>query len=128
MSEAFVDRPPTFFDLFSHGKVGVDQIDDYVDAWHNAHETWAKQVPLHEYLGLTWPEYQVWVCDAGSLPAIMEARVSAESLAAIVAKRLEHMRDAGRPTDGTTIFSLGNWLKHNASSDSDAHGRSRASG
>lgn len=128
MSEAFADRPPTFFDLYSKGKIGAAQIDDYVDAWHDAHETWARQVPLHEYLGLTWPEYQVWVCDVDSLPFILEARVSATPLAAIVAKRLEQMRAGGRAADGTAIVCLGNWLKQSASNDSDARSHPQASG
>lgn len=114
MSEALVDRPPTFFDRFSRGEVSADQIDDYVGAWHDAHETWAKQVSLPEYLGLTWPEYQVWVCDADALPAILEARQSGRLLAAVIAKRVEQMRAAGRPTDETAIFSLGSWLKQTA--------------
>lgn len=111
MSEAFADRPQTFFDLFGQGRVGADQIDDYVGTWHDAHETWASQVPLHEYLGLTWPEYQVWVCDAGALPAILEARRSARPLTSVITERLDHMRVLGRPTDGTKIVCLANWLK-----------------
>jgi hypothetical protein len=124
VSELFPDRPPTFFELYSYGEVRADQIDDYVGAWHDAHETWARQVPLHEFLGLTWPEYQVWVCDADSLPAILEARTSATPLATIVAKRLEQMRAGGRATDGTTIVCLGNWLKQSAGRGSDAGSRS----
>lgn len=125
MSEGFTNRLPTFFDLFSRGRISADRIDDYVDAWHDAHETWAGRVSLHEYLGLTWPEYQVWVCDADALPAIMEARVSGRPLIAVIAERVESMRAAGRPTDGTTIFTLGNWLKQSAS---DASRRSQALG
>jgi hypothetical protein len=127
MSEALMHRQ-TFFDLYSQGKVGADQIDSYVDAWHDAHESWARQIPLHEYLGLTWPEYQVWVCDADSLPVILEARVSATPLPAVIAERLEQMRASGRATDGTTIVCLGNWLKQNASAGSEAESHPRASG
>jgi hypothetical protein len=45
-----------------------------VDRWHDGHDKWAKQMPLHEYLGLTWPEYQNWVRDAGALPRILATR------------------------------------------------------
>jgi len=128
MSEASTDRPPAFFDLYCQGEVGADQIDDYVGAWHDAHETWARQIPLHEFLGLTWPEYQVWVCDADSLPAILEARASATPLASIIAKRLEQMRVGGREADETAIVCLANWLKQSASDGLDARSRPRASG
>ncbi len=74
MSEAAANRQPTFFDLFSQGIIPADQIDDYIDVWHDAHATWAKETPLHEYLGLTWPEYQAWVKDAGALSRILIAR------------------------------------------------------
>ena len=133
MAEASADRPPTFFDLYNQGEVGADQIHDYVGAWHDAHETWARQIPLHEYLGLTWPEYQVWVCDADSLPVILEARVSTVPLTVIVGKYLamkyvEQSRTGRRATDGTAILCLRNWLKQSASDGSDARSRPRASG
>jgi hypothetical protein len=123
MPEASTDRPPAFFDLSCQGEVEPDQIDDYVGAWHDAHETWARQIPLREVLGLTLPEYQVWVCDADSLPAILEARASATPLASIIAKHLEQMRVSGREADGTAIVCLANWLKQSASGDSDARSR-----
>jgi hypothetical protein len=74
MSESSASRPPTFFDRFGRGEIAAEQIDDYVDRWHDGSEKWAKQMPLHEYLGLTWPEYQGWVRDAGALPRILAAR------------------------------------------------------
>jgi hypothetical protein len=61
----------TFFDLFSRGEVSADQIDDYIEAWH---EGAGKEASLHEYLGLTWPEYQQWAEDAGSLHQILAHR------------------------------------------------------
>ena len=34
-----------------------DNVDDRVDAWHDG----ASDLPLHEYLGWTWAQYQGWV-------------------------------------------------------------------
>ena len=68
------DRAPTFYELFSRGEVVAEQIDDYVDRWHDGRDTWAKQMPLHEYLGSELAEYQNWVRDAGALPRILAAR------------------------------------------------------
>lgn len=77
MSDSSADRTPTFYDLFSRGVVVAEQIDDYVDRWHDGRDKWARQMPLHQYLGLTWPEYQDWVRDAGALPRILAARQQA---------------------------------------------------
>lgn len=35
-----------------------DEINELIEKWHNDKETTLK---LHEYLGMTWNEYAVWV-------------------------------------------------------------------
>lgn len=35
-----------------------EEINDRVDYWHDNPEL---NVPLHEYLGMTWNEYKAWV-------------------------------------------------------------------
>lgn len=39
------------------GRVHHHDIDDLVDEWHKGDS----DLPLHEYLGMTWDEYQAWV-------------------------------------------------------------------
>jgi len=46
----------TFIDLCLSGRAFVDEIDDYVDRWHKG----GTGLPLHEFLGLTRPEYSLW--------------------------------------------------------------------
>ena len=104
-------RAPSFLDLYSRGEASADDIDDFVDRWHDAQEPWAKDLELYEYLGMTHEEYKVWLCDPLALPAILDARRSGRALAAVMADRYEALRTANRPTDATILFSLDNWLK-----------------
>jgi hypothetical protein len=59
-----------FIDLALNGSVLADDIDDFIDNWHDndSGET------LHDYLGLTWQEYSLWVSDASYLSLILSAR------------------------------------------------------
>lgn len=45
-----------FMELFKAGKVMEEEIDDYVDLWHES-ET---QLSLPDFLGMTEEQYQVW--------------------------------------------------------------------
>ncbi len=47
----------TFVSQFLRGIVSVEDIDDFIDAWHNSNSN----VPLHEYLGMTMEEYKTYV-------------------------------------------------------------------
>jgi len=102
---------PAFFDLYSQGEVSADEVDDFVGRWHEEKEPSAKHLALHEHLGLSHEEYEVWLCDPDALPQILAARRSNRSLVDVMAEHFEEMRRADRPEDVTTLFSLGNWLK-----------------
>ncbi len=104
-------RAPSFLDLYSRGEASADDIDDFVGGWHDAQEPWAQDLELYDTLGMTHEEYEVWLCDPLALPAILDARRSRRTLAAVMADRYEALRAANRPADATILFSLGNWLK-----------------
>jgi len=104
-------RTPSFFDLYSKGEATADDIDDFVGRWHENQEPWALAMSLHEYLGLSREEYEIWLYDPLSLPCILEARQARRSLVNIMAERYEQLRAANRPEHATIIFSLGHWLK-----------------
>ena len=111
MSEVHAEtRAPTFLDLYDQGKVGADDVDEFVSRWHADQEPWAKNLSLHEYLGMTHAEYEVWVCDPFSLPCILAARQSGQALADVMTDRYEAMRATGRRVDAAILHSLGNWL------------------
>lgn len=109
MSETRADAStPTFFDLYSQGKALPEDINDFIDRWHD--EVRTRDVPLHDYLGLSRDEYEVWLYDPLCLPQILEARTSGRRLVEIMAERFETMRRINNPAHKTILFSLGNWL------------------
>jgi hypothetical protein len=112
MSEVRIQaRAPSFFDLYSRGEAASDDIHDFIGRWHDDQEPCAHDMPLHQYLGLTRDEYEVWLYDSFSLPCILQARQPGGELVDIMAARYAQLRAADRREDGTIIFSLGNWLQ-----------------
>lgn len=67
---------PTFFELYSCGKALAEEIDDFIDRWHEemTGKSGKQLIPIHKFLGLTEDEYAVWVQDPGILPMILNAR------------------------------------------------------
>ena len=64
----------TFMDRYLAGEVDAEDIDDFVEEWHNREYA----TSLAEFLGLSDDEYWRWVKDANVLPDIrMEREVKA---------------------------------------------------
>jgi hypothetical protein len=63
----------TFMDDVISGRAQVDAIDEYRDMW-DADLDPNSPASLHEYLGLLWPEYAMWVEDHNVLPYVIGAR------------------------------------------------------
>lgn len=59
-----------FIPLALMGKVMIDDIDDFVDAWHAS----PAGMPLHEFLGMSPEEYSVWLHSPESLSSIIAGR------------------------------------------------------
>lgn len=47
-----------FHELYLEGKVTIDDIDDFIENWHNGD---GEGLELHEYLGLTEEQYSHFV-------------------------------------------------------------------
>ena len=105
------DRSVSFFDRYGRGEVLADEIDDYVDVWHDAAGSWAQEQPLHEFLGLTEVEYELWVHDPDSLPLILVARREQRPLSDVVAHHVEELRRAAQASDAQEVVILTRWLK-----------------
>lgn len=61
-----------FMDLFIQGKVKAEEIDDYIDIWHDE----VTDIPfLHEFLGMTATEYANWVENIVTIQDIAVQRV-----------------------------------------------------
>jgi hypothetical protein len=65
---------PTYMDLLLSGEALAGDIDDFVDAWHEAPDgSTAAALSLAEYLGMTEDEYQLWIEHPDSLSLIAAA-------------------------------------------------------
>lgn len=71
MSEA----KKTFIQLCIDGEVLPQEVDDFVDRWHEG----TSELELHEFLGMTWDEYSAWVQRSDVLPRIIKAHAEHRS-------------------------------------------------
>lgn len=84
-----------------------DEIDDFVDFWHESGENGE----LHEFLGLTWEEYSLWVSNAAFVNIIIAARRSGQPIAEAVNDSLRHEeRLAARADDAGKLAALRRWI------------------
>lgn len=98
----------TFMEQLLTGKVLPDEIDDFVEAWHTGSGT----DELHEFLGMSWTEYALWVQDPAYLSLIVTARSRGQDIrAAVNDNYLPSLRSAGRAEDGRAE-RLEAWLAH----------------
>lgn len=98
----------TFFDLFSKGRITVDDVGDFVGAWHESGDEETRS--LSEYLGMTNEEYGVWMIDHRMLPLMVEARRGGASLYDRVAAYYDQLREANHWDDRAAIHTLSFWV------------------
>jgi hypothetical protein len=98
---------PTFFSLYADGRISADQIDDFVEAWHQSGDDETRS--LAEYLGMTDDEYAVWVMSHAALPTILASRRLEQPLAEAVANYLRELRQS-HPANQAAILALQHWL------------------
>ena len=101
-------RRLAFLDLYTEGKVSAQQIDDFIDAWHESDDT--EQRPLAEFLGMSEDEYSVWLASHKALPLLVAARRDGRSVAEVVQRHLADLQSAALPVDETAIYILSHWL------------------
>jgi hypothetical protein len=98
---------PTFIDLCLRGKVLPDEIDNFIDRWHETPEG----RELHDYLGMTEEEYALWLRVPDALAYIIKARQQTKPLAEAVSHGYQDLRLAARPDDQSKISRLQKWLQ-----------------
>lgn len=62
----------SFVEQCINGNASLDEIDDYIDAWHDSDSD--TEIELHEHLGMTWKEYSIWAIKPSSLAEIVNIR------------------------------------------------------
>ena len=56
-----------FITLCAQGICELEEIDDFVEAWHNSHNP----LPLHTFLGFSREDYNIWLLDPEYLQAVV---------------------------------------------------------
>jgi hypothetical protein len=101
-----MSRTRSFVDLCLAGEASMEEIDDFVDAWHATPEG----KDLHDYLGMTEDEYSLWLRAPDTLPCILKARRDGKPLTKAVREAYEEMRLALPANDDPTVARLQKWL------------------
>lgn len=95
-----------FVDLCLAGRAFPDEIDDYIDRWHDG----KTGRPLHEFLGMTHVEYSLWVERPEYLKLIISSRKRGESIENPSAL-LPQLRMAARADSQQDAEEMIEWLK-----------------
>ena len=99
-----------------NGEFLLDEIDDFVDRWHDQTDGEAQ---LHEYLGMTWEEYSLWAGNPDCLSDIANARVRGIPLRQAINDNLEaSMKLAARSDKASKIVKLQRWIEEQIKRDS----------
>lgn len=101
-----VKNEKTFVDLCLNGEALLSDIDEFVESWHSS-ETGAS---LHEYLGLSWDEYALWVEKPQVLRFIMYSRKNDVCLAKATSQ-MEQPSVAARAANHEELAEVFEWLK-----------------
>ncbi|WP_130292869.1 hypothetical protein [Pseudonocardia sediminis] len=113
MSEA-----QTFIDACLAGAALLDDIDDWVDVWHEADGApRGNPLELHDFLGLSRFEYQLWAERPSSLRTIVAARYQGRPIADMQSAASYAL--AARATSDKEALSLFAWLKQTGRIGSD---------
>jgi hypothetical protein len=95
-----------FVDLCLGGDVLEDEIDEFVENWHEDENSTQE---IHEYLGMSWEEYSVWAIKPSILPLILTARKNGTTFDLEVNQ--ERLALAARAESSQEAAKLEAWLK-----------------
>jgi hypothetical protein len=98
-----------FFALYDRGDLAAEQIDNFIEAWHESGDE--QQRSLAEFLRVTEEEYGILIITDRALPAILAPRRANSPLRDLVAPFFDELRAAGNPRDKSVIFAMGHWLQ-----------------
>ena len=77
------DDAVSFMALLASGRARQDQIDDFIELWHEGSST----KDLASFLGMSEAEYSLWLIAPHLLPLIAEARAEREALPDVIERR-----------------------------------------
>ncbi|MEU6228328.1 hypothetical protein [Streptomyces sp. NPDC047042] len=97
----------TFVDDALTGVSGITDIDSYVDSWHESDS----DLELHDYLGLTWDEYRLWVEKPNTLRFILSARRHGRTVNEELKNTASELALAARAGSSNEAESVLTWLR-----------------
>ena len=103
-----LSRRANFVSEVLAGRALASDVDDWITEWHDATDGYASEVEIHEFLGMSWPEYQVFVEHPESLRFVIAAHKANEPLEEVLASR--STSGAAARSEGSEAESVLNWL------------------
>lgn len=97
----------TFIDQCLSGEVLLDEIDDFIDKWHDGEE--GEDLELFEYLGMSEGEYILWSSMPSILPQIIYARRNNCSIEEVLYGN--QYKIAARSEKADQLNNIRAWLK-----------------
>jgi hypothetical protein len=98
-------REGTFVDLCLKGEALPDEIDAFVDSWHEGDT----DEPIDTFLGMTREEYGLWVEKPAALAIILEARRRGGHIGDY--REAAQFREAARVVPEEDVEDLVEWLR-----------------
>lgn len=95
-----------FIELCLTGDRLAEEIDDFVDEWHEK----APTATLHRFLGMTKAEYNLWVIDPSVLDLILDARHFGRDVTELIEEQ-NALPMAARAESSKKALELAHWLK-----------------
>ena len=97
----------SFMELALSGRVLSDEIENFVEAWH---ESQSKE-ELHVFLGMKFDEYSLWASDPDTIDVILSSRHAGRSLKEAVNDNLRvRERIAARADEAGKLATLSKWI------------------
>lgn len=111
----------TFVDDVLVGQAVMADIDDYIDRWHDAPEgSPVAATELHDYLGMSWDEYQLWGERPESLRFILSARRAGLPVAEVLRQDLI-VGAAARSKESSVARRVLAWLAERGRIEARSH-------
>ncbi|WP_428963640.1 hypothetical protein [Micromonospora fluostatini] len=100
----------TFIEDVLAGLAQVEDMDDYIQEWHDAPEgSPGSDLDLHEYLGLSWDEYRNWGSHPESIRFVLAARRAGVTVDQVLAQT-RTLGVAARSNDSSVAERVLDWL------------------
>jgi hypothetical protein len=107
---ALDQEQPSYIDQLLHGDALLEDIDNFVDVWHDApDDSRIASLSLEEFLGMSSEEYRLWVERPESLRFIAAAHRNKQPVAAILGEE-DRYGLAARAEDQGVAHELLRWL------------------